>query len=132
MLTSEFIQAVERFIDRFGFPIFVALVALVFFWKMFDYMKTTVKKKDDDFCGYVERATQAMADYVAKRDEQVSRIVDNHNSAFRENSHALARLSDSIELRIHREITKERAERRGADGGADGGEKLSRPPEKEV
>lgn len=120
MLTPETIQAVERFIDRFGFPIFVALVALIFFWKMFDYMKTTVKKKDDDFCGYVERSTKAMADYVAKRDEQVSKIVDNHNSAFRENSHALARLSDSIELRINREIRKERAENRdGENRGAE-------------
>ena len=61
-------------------------------------MKTTVKKKDDNFCAYVERSPKAMADYVAKRDEQINRIVENHNNAFRENSHAPQRLSDSIEL----------------------------------
>lgn len=117
MPTIETIQAAERIIDRFGFPIFVALVALLFFWQMFKYLKITVQKKDSDYLAFVESSTKAMADYVAKRDEQINRIVENHNRAFQENSHALARLSDSIELRINREIRKERREKK--DGGDD-------------
>ncbi len=110
MLTPETFQAVERLIEKFGFPIFVALCALVFFWQMFAYMKATVTKKDCDFLSYIQSANKQLADYVANRDAQINLIMDKHNDAFRENSHALARLSDSIELRINREIRKERGD----------------------
>lgn len=115
MLTPETINAVERIIDRFGFPIFVALVALLFFWKMFDYMKTTVKKKDDDFCAFVESSRKQLAEYVGNRDAQINLIMEKHNDVFKENSHALGRLSDSIELRINREIRKERRDKKDDD-----------------
>ena len=36
--------------------------------------------------------------------------MDKRNEAFKENSHALIRLSDSIEARISREIRSERRE----------------------
>ena len=36
--------------------------------------------------------------------------MDKRNEAFKENSHALSRLSDSIEARISREIRSERRE----------------------
>lgn len=107
MLNPELIETIERIIERFGFPIFVALCALVFFWQMFNYLKITVQKKDSDYLAFVESSTKQMADYVAKRDEQIYRIVENHNDAFRENSHALQRLSDSIEMRINRELRRE-------------------------
>jgi hypothetical protein len=114
-MNPEFILSVERIIDRFGFPIFVALIGLVFFWQMFVYMRQTVTKKDDDFCKYVESSTKAMAQYVANRDEQVTKIVQSQNEAFKENSHALERLSDSIELRINREIRREIKENQNDD-----------------
>ena len=103
-MNTETINAIEHLIEKFGFPIFVALCALVFFWQMFSYMKATVTKKDSDFLAYIESSNRQLADYVAKRDEQINRIVDNHNRAFQENSHALGRLSESIERRISREI----------------------------
>ena len=103
MLNSETIIAAERVIERFGFPIFVALCALVFFWAMFSYMKATVTKKDCDFLEYIQSANKQLADYVANRDTQINLIMDKHNEAFKENSRALDRLSDSIEVRISRE-----------------------------
>lgn len=116
MLSSETLQIAERIIDRFGFPIFVALVALLFFWQMFVFMKATIQKKDADFLAHVDSTTKAMADYVARRDEQVSRIIENHNNAFRENSNALERLSDSIEMRINRDMRREKAEQKSENG----------------
>ena len=106
-MNPETITAAERIIERFGFPIFVALCALFFFWAMFSYMKTTVTKKDCDFLNYIQSANKQLADYVANRDAQINLIMDKHNDAFRENSHAIQRLSDSIELRINREIRQE-------------------------
>ena len=109
-MDTETINAVGHLIEKFGFPIFVALCALVFFWQMFAYMKGTVTKKDADFLAYIEFSNRQLADYVAKRDEQINSIVDNHNRAFQENSHALTRLSESIERRISREILKDEKE----------------------
>lgn len=109
-MDTETINAIEHLIEKFGFPIFVALCALVFFWQMFAYMKATVTKKDADFLGYIEFSNRQLADYVAKRDEQINAIVDSHNRAFQENSYALGRLSDSIERRINREIRRDEQE----------------------
>ena len=106
----ETINAVGHLIEKFGFPIFVALCALVFFWQMFAYLKATVTKKDADFLVYIESSNRQLADYVFKRDEQINSIVDAHNRAFQENSHALGRLSESIERRISREIRKDEKE----------------------
>ncbi len=115
MLNAETIQAVERFIDRFGFPIFVALIGLIFLWQMFAYLKATVMKKDSDFCAFVESSRKQLADYVANRDAQINALMLKHNDAFIENSHALVRLSDSIEARINRELRKEQNDRKKDD-----------------
>lgn len=112
-MNPETITAAEHLIEKFGFPIFVALCALVFFWQMFAYMKATVTKKDCDFLAYIQSANKQLADYVANRDAQISLIMDKHNEAFKDNSRALTRLSDSIELRINRDIRKERGETDG-------------------
>jgi hypothetical protein len=106
-MEPETINAVGQLIEKFGFLIFVALCALVFFWQMFSYMKATVTKKDADFLAYIESSNRQVANYVAKRDEQINAIVDNHNRAFQENSHALGRLSESIERRISRETRQD-------------------------
>lgn len=98
-MDTETVNAVEHLIEKFGFPIFMALCALVFFWQMFAYMKATVTKKDDDFLAYIESSNRQLADYVFKRDEQTSSIVDAYNRAFQKNSYALDRLSESIERR---------------------------------
>ena len=107
MLQPEMLNAVGQLIEKFGFPVFVALCGLVFFWQMFSYMKTTVTKKDCDFMAYIETTTKDLADHVARRDEQLNKVIENHNTSFRENTGALVRLSDSIEHRIDREIRKE-------------------------
>ena len=112
-MNPETITAAEHLIEKFGFPIFVALCALVFFWQMFAYMKATVTKKDCDFLAYIQWSNKQLADYVANRDAQINLIMDKHNEAFKDNSHALTRLSDSIELRINRDMRKERKETDG-------------------
>ena len=109
-MNPETITAAEHLIEKFGFPIFVALCALVFFWQMFAYMKATVTKKDGDFLDYINSSNKQLADYVANRDAQINLMMDKHNEAFKENSFALGRLSDSIEARISREIQTERKE----------------------
>ena len=116
-MDTETINAVEHLIEKFGFPIFVALCALVFFWQMFAYMKATVTKKDADFLAYIESSNRQLADYVFKRDEQINAIVNAHNRAFQENSHALGRLSESIERRISREIRQDEKENEAIIGG---------------
>ena len=112
-MNTEIINSVGQLIEKFGFPIFVALCALFFFWQMFAYMKATVTKKDCDFLDYIQSANKQLADYVANRDAQINLIMDKHNEAFKDNSRALTRLSDSIELRINRDIRKERKETDG-------------------
>ena len=114
-MDTETINAVEHLIEKFGFPIFVALCALVFFWQMFAYMKATVTKKDADFLTYIETSNCRLADYVAKRDEQINSIVEAHNRAFQENSHALGRLSESIERRLSREIRQDEKQNGGGN-----------------
>ncbi len=109
-MNPETINSVGQLIEKFGFPVFVALCALVFFWQMFAYMKATVTKKDCDFLDYINSSNKQLADYVANRDAQINLIMDKHNEAFRENSYALGRLSDSIEARISREIRSEKKE----------------------
>jgi hypothetical protein len=61
---------------------------------------------------------------VANRDAQINLIMDKQNEAFRENSHALARLSESIEMRISREIRRESDERENQDAKTVRGEKI--------
>ena len=109
-MEPETINAVGHLIEKFGFPVFVALCALVFFWQMFAYMKGTVTKKDADFLAYIQSSTKQLADYVFKCDEQINAIVEAHNRAFQESSHALGRLSESIERRINREIRRDEKE----------------------
>ena len=111
MLTPETIQAAERIIERFGFPIFVALIALLFFWAMFNYMKATVTKKDCDFLAYINSSNKQLADYVANRDAQMNAVVSQHNETFKGVGAAMSRLSDSIELRINREIRKDSSDK---------------------
>lgn len=99
MQTSQTIIAVEHLIEKFGFPIFVALCALIFFWQMFSYMKATVTKKDCDFLAYIHSSNKHFADYAAKRDAQMNLITVNHNRVFSEISAVLERLSESTERR---------------------------------
>ena len=115
MLPTETINAVVHLIEKFGFPIFVALCGIFFFWQMFSYMRATITKKDCEFLSFIASSAKQLADYVARRDEQVNSIVDSHNKSFQENTHALARLSDSIELRINREIRKDITDQQRGD-----------------
>lgn len=73
------INSVEHLIEQFGFPVFVALCALVFFWQMFAWMKATVTNKDCDYLDYINSANKQLADYVANRDVQINLIMDKHN-----------------------------------------------------
>ena len=104
MQTSELIIAVEHLIEKFGFPIFVALCALIFFWQMFSYMKATVTKKDCDFLAYIQSSNKQFADYATKRDAQMNLITVNHNRVFSEISAVLERLFESVERRTRREV----------------------------
>ena len=74
----ETLKAIEVLIEKFGFPIFVAICGLFLFAAVFRYMREAVDKKDCDFLNYVE-----------KRDAQIDGIVEKHNLAFRENTDAI-------------------------------------------
>lgn len=104
MLSTETINAAERIIERFGFPIFVALISLVFLAAIVRYFIKTIQKQDCDFLSYAE-----------KRDTQISTIVAAHNDVNLKTVEAVNGLKNSIDLRIHRELRKERKEK-GDDG----------------
>lgn len=88
-MNPETLNAVQTIIERFGFPIFVALCGLLLFAAVFRYMTRALEKKDADFLAYVE-----------KRDQQIDEIIEKHNQALRENTDAINRMRQSIEARI--------------------------------
>ena len=88
-MNPETLLQVENLIEKFGFPIFVALCGLMLFAAVFRYMTKTLEKKDCDLMGYVE-----------KRDAQIDSIVEKHNQAFRENTLAINQMRRSLEARI--------------------------------
>ena len=82
----ETLKAIELLIEKFGFPIFVAICGLFLFAAVFRYMREALDKKDCDFLNYVE-----------KRDAQIDGIVEKHNQAFRENTDAINEMRLSLE-----------------------------------
>lgn len=87
-MNAETLQQISTIIEKFGFPIFVALCALLLFAAVFRYMTKALDKKDCDFI-----------DYVEKRDAQIDSIVDKHNQAFRENTNAINQMRSALEAR---------------------------------
>lgn len=115
-MNVEVLQAAGMLIEKFGFPVFVGVVFMVLIFVLLRFFteqiktnaasfRTAIEKKDCDFLGYAE-----------KRDSQISQIVANHNTAFIENTHAVNRLSSSIETRINREVRKDIEEKKAARG----------------
>jgi hypothetical protein len=84
----ETLKAIEVLIEKFGFPIFVAICGLFLFAAVFRYMREALEKKDCDFLQYVE-----------KRDAQIDGIVEKHNQAFRENTDAINQMRSAIAAR---------------------------------
>ena len=87
-MQPETLLQIQNIIERFGFPVFVALCGLVLFAAVFRYMTNALEKKDSDFM-----------DYVVKRDAQIDTIVDKHNQAFRENTDAINQMRFALEAR---------------------------------
>src|SRR5687767_14454533 len=87
-MNPEILQQISTIIEKFGFPIFVALCALLLFAAVFRYMTKALDKKDCDFM-----------DYVEKRDAQIDGIVEKHNQAFRENTMAINQMRSALEAR---------------------------------
>jgi methyl-accepting chemotaxis protein len=87
-MNPEMLSQVENLIEKFGFPIFVALCALILFAAVFRYMTKALEKKDCDFM-----------DYVEKRDAQIDAMVDKHNRAFRDNTDAINQMRSALEAR---------------------------------
>ena len=84
----ETLKPIEILIEKFGFPIFVAICGLFLFAAVFRYMREGLDKKDCDFLNYVE-----------KRDAQIDGIVEKHNQAFRENTDAINQMRSALEAR---------------------------------
>src|SRR6185369_14922108 len=87
-MNPETLLQIENLIEKFGFPVFVALCGLALFAAVFRYMTKALEKKDCDFM-----------DYVTKRDAQIDTIVDKHNQAFRENTEAINKMRSALEAR---------------------------------
>jgi hypothetical protein len=93
-MNPETLIQIQNIIEKFGFPVFVALCGLLLFAAVFRYMTKALEKKDSDFILYVE-----------KRDAQIDAIVDKHNQAFKENTAAIDRMRSALEART--EFVKE-------------------------
>ena len=87
-MNLETLSQISNLIDRFGFPVFVALCGLLLFAAVFRYMTAALAKKDCDFIEFVE-----------KRDAQIDAIVEKHHRAFRENTAAIDRMRNALEAR---------------------------------
>ena len=96
-MSPETLIQLQNIIEKFGFPVFVALCGLVLFAAVFRYMTSALEKKDADFM-----------DYVVKRDAQIDAIVDKHNQAFRENTEAIHQMRHALEIRM--EIANEQTQ----------------------
>ena len=88
-MTPETLIQIQNIIEKFGFPVFVALCGLLLFAAVFRYMTRAIEKKDSDFKEYVE-----------KRDAQIDSIVEKHNQAFRENTLAINQMRTALETRM--------------------------------
>ena len=88
-MTPETLLQIQNIIEKFGFPVFVALCGLLLFAAVFRYTTRALAKKDADFI-----------DYVVKRDAQIDAIVDKHNQAFRENTEAIHQMRHALEVRM--------------------------------
>ena len=87
-MSPETLIQLQNIIEKFGFPVFVALCGLVLFAAVFRYMTSALEKKDAEFM-----------DYVIKRDAQIDAIVDKHNQAFLENTNAINQMRFALEVR---------------------------------
>ena len=87
-MNPETLLAIQTLIERFGFPVFVALCGLLLYAVVFRYMAKALQKKDADFLEYIE-----------KRDSQIDSIVEKHNQAFRENTQAINEMRNALEIR---------------------------------
>ena len=96
-MSPETLIQIQNIIEKFGFPVFVALCGLLLFAAVFRYMTRALAKKDADFI-----------DYVVKRDAQIDAIVDKHNQAFRENTEAIHQMRHALEARM--EIVNEQTQ----------------------
>ena len=88
-MNSEILIQMQNIIEKFGFPVFVALCGLLLFAAVFRYMMRALEKKDCDFKEYVE-----------KRDAQIDSIVEKHNQAFRENTQAINQMRSTLAARM--------------------------------
>jgi hypothetical protein len=88
-MSPETLLQIQNIIEKFGFPVFVALCGLLLFAAVYRYMTRALAKKDADFI-----------DYVVNRDAQINAIVDKHNQAFRENTEAIHQMRHALEVRM--------------------------------
>jgi hypothetical protein len=96
-MNPEILIQLQNIIEKFGFPVFVALCGLALFAAVFRYMTKALETKDCDFM-----------DYVTKRDAQIDTIVDKHNQAFRKNTEAINKMRSTLEART--EYVKEQTD----------------------
>ena len=105
-MTPETLIQIQNIIEKFGFPVFVALCGLLLFAAVFRYMTKALEKKDSDFKEYVE-----------KRDAQIDSMVEKHNQALRENTLAINQMRSTLEARLELMQESKKVLRKLANGG---------------
>ncbi len=88
-ITPETLTTAERILERFGFPIFVALCALVLFAAVWRYFSKELSMTRTEFLGYLQ-----------KRDEQNDNIIDKLTDAYHRNTIAFIELKNAVQKRI--------------------------------
>jgi hypothetical protein len=106
-MTPETLIQIQNIIEKFGFPVFVALCGLLLFAAVFRYMTRALEKKDCDF-----------KDYVEKRDAQIDSLVEKHNQAFRENTQAINQMRVALESRLILFATPTSSERKSVENNS--------------
>lgn len=83
MLSVEFLRECGNLIEKFGFPIFFCLFALLMFYLMFRYFTKTITKKDCDFLEYQEKRDGQFLDLSNRHIESTNTLANavNHNTS---------------------------------------------------
>lgn len=88
-ITPETLTATERILERFGFPVFVALCSLVLFAAVWRYFSKELSMTRTEFLGYLQ-----------KRDEQSDTMIEKLTDAYHRNTIAFIEMKNAVQKRI--------------------------------
>lgn len=88
-LNQDVVTAAERIVEKFGFPIFISLCALVLFWAVWRYFSKGLSTSNERFMSYIQA-----------RDDKMGEMVKSFNDAFNKNTIAFIELKLAVTQRI--------------------------------